>query len=79
MQPLIGIFLLLSANNSNIVIQDSMIEAYDSADLALKSIKDAEYSGANISMVTEKFNNALELLQQATHLVTALASTMTTV
>jgi hypothetical protein len=66
MNILVSIFFLLIANNSNnIVMENHMTTAYQSADLALKGIQDAERTGADISILTEKFNKALGLIEQA--------------
>src|SRR5215210_8682391 len=66
MNILVSIFFLLIANNSNnIVIENHITTAFQSADLALKSIQDAERTGADISILTEKFNKALGLIEQA--------------
>ncbi len=65
MNILVSIFFLLIANNSNIVMENHMAAAYKSADLALKGIQDAERYGADISILTEKFNKALDLIEQA--------------
>jgi hypothetical protein len=42
-----------------------MTTAYKSADLALRDIQDAERNGADISILTENFNKALGLIEQA--------------
>ncbi len=65
MNILVSIFFLLIANNSNIVMENHMTTASKSADLALKGIQDAERYGADISILTEKFNRALGLIEQA--------------
>jgi hypothetical protein len=66
MNILVSIFFLLIANNSNnIVMENHMTTAYQSADLALKGIQDAERTEADISILTEKFNKALGLIEQA--------------
>jgi hypothetical protein len=65
MNILVSIFFLLIANNSNIVMENHMTTAYKSADLALKGIQDAERYGADISILVEKFNKALGLIEQA--------------
>jgi hypothetical protein len=65
MNILASIFFLLIANNSNIFMENHMTIAYKSADLALKGIQDAERYGADISILTEKFNKALGLIEQA--------------
>jgi hypothetical protein len=65
MNILVSIFFLLIANNSNIVMENHMATAYQSADLALRDIQDAERNGADISTLTEKFNTALGLIEQA--------------
>jgi hypothetical protein len=65
MNILISIFFLLIANNSNVVMENHMTTAYKSADLALRGIQDAEHNGADISILTENFNKALGLIEQA--------------
>src|SRR5919112_2601306 len=65
MNILVSIFFLLIANNSNIVMENHMTTAYKSADLALRGIQDAERYDADISILTEKFNTALGLMEQA--------------
>jgi hypothetical protein len=65
MNILVSIFFLLIANNSNIVMENHMSTSYKFADLALKGIQDAERYGADISILTEKFNKALGLIEQA--------------
>ena len=65
MNILASIFLLLIANNSNIVMENHMATALKSADLALRDIQDAERNGAEISPLIEKFNTALGLIEQA--------------
>jgi hypothetical protein len=65
MNILVSIFFLLIANNSNIVIENHMATAFESADLALSGIQDAEHNGAEISPLIEKFNTALGLIEQA--------------
>jgi hypothetical protein len=65
MNILVSIFFLLIANNSNIVMENHITTAYKSADLALEGIQDAERYGADISVLTEKFNKALGLIEQA--------------
>jgi len=65
MNILVSIFFLLIANNSNIVMENHMTTAYQSADLALKGIQDAEHYGADISIVAANFNKALGLIEQA--------------
>ena len=65
MNVLVSIFFLLIANNSNIVMENHMTAAYKSADLALKDIQDAERNGADVSILIEKFNAALGLIEQA--------------
>jgi hypothetical protein len=66
MNILVSIFFLLIANNSNnIVMENPMATTFESADLALKDIQDAERNGADISILTEKFNKALGLIEQA--------------
>jgi hypothetical protein len=65
MNVLVSVFLLLIANISNIVMDNHMTAVYKSADLALKGIQDAERSGADVSILIEKFNAALGLMEQA--------------
>ncbi len=65
MNILVSIFFLLIANNSNIVMENHMTAADKSADLALKGIQDAERYGADITALTERFNKALGLIEQA--------------
>ena len=65
MNLVVSIFFLLIANNSNIVMENHMTTIHRSADLALRGIQDAEHYGADISMLTEKFNTALGLIEQA--------------
>jgi hypothetical protein len=65
MNILVSIFFLLIANNSNIVMENHMATALKSADLALRDIQDAERNGAEISLLIEKFNTALGLIEQA--------------
>lgn len=65
MNILVSAFILLIANNSNIAMENHMIAANKSADLALKGIQDAERSGADISMLIEKFNAAVGLIEEA--------------
>src|SRR5215210_6063913 len=64
MNILVSLSFLLIANNSNIVMENHMATAYESADLALKGIQDAERYGADISILAEKFNKALGLIEQ---------------
>jgi hypothetical protein len=65
MNVLVNVFLLLIANFSNIAMDNHMSVFYKSADLALNDIKDAEYNGADVSILIEKFNAALGLMEQA--------------
>jgi hypothetical protein len=65
MNILVSVFFLLIANNSNIVMENHMTAASKSADLALKDIQDAERNGADVSILIEKFNAALGLMEQA--------------
>ncbi len=65
MNILVSIFFLLIANNSNIVMENQMTTIDRSVDLALGHIQDAERYGADISILTEKFNMALGLIEQA--------------
>ncbi|HEX2124300.1 MAG TPA: hypothetical protein VHF44_01725 [Nitrososphaeraceae archaeon] len=66
MNILVSIFFLLIANNSNnIIMENHMVTALESADLALRDIRDAERNGAEISSLIEKFNTALGLIEQA--------------
>ena len=65
MSVLVSLFFLLIANNSNSVMENHMTAAYKSADLALRNIQDAERTGADISILIEKFNAALGLMEQA--------------
>jgi hypothetical protein len=65
MNILVSIFFLLIANNSNIVMESRMTAIYESADLALKGIQDAERYEADVSILIEKFNTAIGLIEQA--------------
>ena len=65
MNVLVSVLFLLIANNSNNVIEDHVTTDYKSADLALNGIKDAERNGADVSVLIEKFNAALGLMEQA--------------
>ncbi len=66
MNILVSIFFLLMANNStNTAMENHMSTAFKSADLALTGIQDAERNGADVSILTEKFNKALGLIEQA--------------
>lgn len=66
LELLIGTVLLLVANGADISAeQDDMSLTNTSADITLKSIKQAEIAGADVSDLVKRFNYALDLLQQA--------------
>jgi hypothetical protein len=65
MSIFVSILFLLIASNSNMVMENHMTIASKSADLALKGIQDAERYGADVSILIEKFNRALGLIEQA--------------
>ncbi|MDQ3868144.1 MAG: hypothetical protein M3250_01140 [Thermoproteota archaeon] len=47
------------------VMENRMATAFESADLALSNIRDAERNGAETSQLIEKFNTALGLIEQS--------------
>jgi len=63
LELLIGTVLLLTASNLSVEKDDNLISI--STDLALKSMKDAQLAGADVSELVGSFNVALDLIEQA--------------
>jgi len=61
----IGIIVLLVANNADIITLNEDPTVTTSLDSVIMSIRDAELAGADVSDLTNRFNIALNLKEQA--------------